>query len=70
MSLKIGRGRGKKGDGLHIDRETKQRKYGMARNAAMMSRAKLQELLNNANTRAKDIAKIKHLITRRGWNIA
>ena len=66
MSLKIGRGRGKKGDGLHINRETKQRSYGQARHATMMSNTKLMELLTNPNTRAKDVSKIKRLYTARG----
>ncbi len=66
MSIKIGRGRGKKGDGLHINRETKQRSYGQARHAAMMSNKQLLALLDNPNTRGKDVAKIKRLCTARG----
>ena len=70
MSMKIGRSRGKKGDGLHIDKLTKKRNYGMVRNAAMMSKEKLQELLNSSNTRAKDKVKIRKTIMQRGWFIA
>ena len=66
MSIKIGMSRGKKGDGLHINRETKQRSYRQDRHAAMMSNSQLQALLDNPNTRAKDVGKIKRICKIRG----
>ena len=66
MSIKIGQGRGKKGDGLHINRETKQRSYGQARHIHPMSNEQLIALLANPNTRNKDVGKIKRICKRRG----
>ena len=65
MSLKIGMGRGKKGDGLHINKQTKQRSYGQARHASMMSAQVLGDMVANPNTRAKDLVKIRREIESR-----
>lgn len=66
MTIKVGSGRGKKGDGLHINRETKQRSYGTARHIHPMSNEQLLALLDNPNTRNKDAGKIKRVCSRRG----
>ena len=68
MSVKIGMGRGKKGDGLKIDKMTKQRSYGQSRHMAMMSYYALGEMAGNPNTRAKDRAKLKTEIEKRARN--
>lgn len=68
MSMKVGRGRGKKGDGLHINRETKQRHYGMARTVSMLSGVKIADLLTDVNTRAKDKAKLLKELNKRFSN--
>jgi len=70
MSMKIGRGRGKKGDGLAINRKTGTRTRLAVRNASMFSAEKVQEMLNDKNTRAKDLVKLRKIVTQKGWFIA
>ena len=67
MGSKITSGRGKKGDGLHIDKDTKQRTYGVARCIYSFTKGQLEALLANANTRNKDIGKIKREIRKREY---
>ena len=65
MSIKIGTGRGKKGDGLKVNKQTKKKTRGNIRNVSGFSNQQLDALLANPNTRNKDVAKIKRAMARR-----
>ena len=65
MAIKIGTGRGKKGDGMTINRATKVKTRGNIRNIHGFSCKQLEALLANPNSRNKDVAKIKRAIARR-----
>jgi len=65
MTVKIGTGRGKKGDGVTIDKITKKKTRGNIRNVHGFSDQQLEALLANPNSRNKDVAKIKRAMARR-----
>ena len=65
MTIKVGSGRGKKGDGMTINRQTKVKKRGNIRNIHGFSCKQLEALLANPNSRNKDVAKIKRAIAKK-----
>ena len=64
MVMKVGRGRGKKGDGLTVDKASKKHSYGKSRNLAMMSNDKISGMLETA--RRKDFGKLAVECEKRG----
>lgn len=65
MTIKIGTGRGKKGDGMIINRTNKVKTRTNIRNVNGFSNQQLEALLANPNTRNKDVPKIKRALARR-----
>ncbi len=69
MAIKIGTGRGKKGDGATINRTTKVKTRGNIRNVNGFSNQQLEALLANPNSRNKDVPKIKRAMARRARGV-
>ena len=65
MTVKIGTGRGKKGDGVTVNKQNKTKTRGNARNVNGFSDQQLEALLANPNSRNKDVAKIKRALANR-----